>query len=162
MNPDEHSGESRNEESVTPNLISTISESLIHITPDEILAMLCNATNSTEEGGFPIVLHVSGLLVSGTMISGNKYFNLLADVISQDEPKSGNPENVSDVFREMASTYYPKNEDPATKIIPVYIHLQDAAIWTPGVKDPIKAALWRGRLSQVSAWSLGNLTATPS
>lgn len=50
-----------------------------------------------------------------------------------------------------------EEEEEKVTTIPVCIHLRGTTVWTPGVTQPISAGLWRGRLSHVSAWSLGNL-----
>ena len=41
-----------------------------------------------------------------------------------------------------------------------FIHLRAARVFTSGSDQPLPETLWRGRLSHVSAWSLGALRAS--
>jgi hypothetical protein len=40
----------------------------------------------------------------------------------------------------------------------MYIHLRDATVFAPGAQPTLAKTLWRGRLSHVSGWSLGQLS----
>jgi len=79
-----------------------------------------------------ITLTIGGSLVSGKLISGKKYFEKLAETVSEAMP-AGNQEAVINFFAKPAETIYGKDnqQDPNNKS-PQYIHLENAYIWAPG------------------------------
>jgi hypothetical protein len=79
----------------------------IFTTPDPILRAMIDAVNR-HDAGISLTLHVSGVVVSGTLAAGN------------------------------------------------FVHLRDAQVFTSGDDRPLPKTLWRGRLSHVSAWSIGS------
>lgn len=110
----------------------------------------------------PVTLQLSGLTVSGTMIDGAAYFRRLGDVIA-DGMQSGNLSTAAESMREYFANnakIYDKTEDEAdSPPTPAnYVHLENARFWgTDGKTVNSQGALWRGRLSEVSGFFIGEL-----
>jgi hypothetical protein len=112
----------------------------------------------------PITLFVPGAVVTGVLTSGKDYFELFADRFAAGWPKDGR----AAIRASMASPgeVYPRLEpgqksprgQPAQ-----FIHLRDAQLVGAfgGLPSGGDGLLWRGRLSEVAAYSLGRLVAGP-
>ena len=133
--------------------------------PDEgkdwFLQLLVDAVNgTTSEVG--LTIQVSGLLVSGTLVSGEKYFEGFAEALAAaqaDDKESAEKHRAA--FAKYGEQYKRSegNGSEEKKALPLYIHLKDARFYTPGTK-PIpgnKGVWWRGRISEVSGFILGVL-----
>jgi hypothetical protein len=133
--------------------------------PDHVLMALVTAAD-TIDMELSVTLHVSGVVVSGTLISEARLYEQLAEALRQVPPPPDMPEGAlsgpaalatafdssAEEYREQAELDRSRNEPPPV----IYIHLRDAAVWAPG-GEPLPRMLWRGRLSHVSGWSLGAL-----
>jgi len=133
--------------------------------PDVVLRMLVGLVNDSDlEMG--VTLHVSGVIVSGVLISYKSYWEEFRVLVRE----NGSPE--SRVAREaFADTFTAaitgaslgpsgvepgvEGEEAAPPAPPNHLHLRDATVWAPGVEPTLAKTLWRGRLSHVSAWSIG-------
>jgi hypothetical protein len=110
---------------------------------------------------FGITLQVSGMLVSGNLVSGEKYFEGFAADFSG--PFNAEPE-VAESIRKNFSSYgeiYRVDNDEATRPLPQFIHLKNARFFNTADK-PIPGntgVWWRGRISEVGGFSLGSLRA---
>ncbi|HEV2816149.1 MAG TPA: hypothetical protein VGW40_02860 [Allosphingosinicella sp.] len=113
-----------------------------------------------------VTLSAQGMLISGILISGKRYFEQLSEDV-----KSGTGPNASEKIVSLISrsfkqfvVIYEKPEDAgddwkAPK--PAYVHLRDARFFMPG-QPPLpnnKGVLWRGKLNRVTGFVLANLTA---
>lgn len=132
--------------------------------------------NMAEHGlGFGITLQVDGLLVSGTLASTEAYFNGFASDLSGSsvDPK------ISQAFKDAVpkltagpvpklkpadlpeSVRYAKQKLPPSddETSPRYIHLQDARFYHVGRTfiPENRGVWWRGRISEVSGFTLGTL-----
>ena len=127
--------------------------------PDYVLQSLVDLINrSGLEMG--ITLTVAGFSISGTLVSGKNFFDGLADematVFDEPSPKKAIHDyfaNFGDMYRDIA-----KDED---QTLPIYIHLKDARHFHNSGK-PIpgnRGVYWRGRISQISGFSMGSLSA---
>lgn len=131
---------------------------------DWFLVMLLNIVNQgTIE--FGLTLNVGGSVISGTLISGKKYFSEFAkqfsNAIGTPEEASNEP-SIEESFRKLGDIYdLPegkqgeelKNQAPVT-----YIHLRDANVFFKDGTIPTGVGVfWRGKLSSVDGFSLGNL-----
>ena len=125
---------------------------------DWYLAALVDDVNGLEKGeGFGVTLTVSGQLVSGTMISGSEYFDLLGDAMVRGLPED-KAEAVKAYYSGPGDLYGPERDDDHSS--PVYVHLKDARYFGWG-GNPVPASsgfLWRGKLTAVDAFSLGTLS----
>ena len=103
-----------------------------------------------------ITLFVGGLMVSGQLMSDKRYFEELGrrwDAALGGRIGESPPEEFAEPFKDGAAS-------PET---PSYIHLQGARMSIPGVRssrssEPI---YWRGRLSAVDGFFIGELTDEP-
>lgn len=125
---------------------------------DWSLQDLVGYVNSNSGISIGVTLTVGGTLISGHLISGNSYFEQVADLLA------GSPAN--DVTQEMVN-YHSKlsteKYDPSKfasdedRDSIVFIHLKDAKhIFGTNVL-PSNGALWRGKLSDVSGYTIGSL-----
>jgi len=128
---------------------------------DWFLQSLVNMANDSDLG-FGITLQVSGMLVSGNLVSVKQYFEgFAADFAS---PFATNPE-VAESIKESFSSYgnlYSKDAEAEGDLPPPqYIHLKNARFFnTAG--NPIpgnRGVWWRGRICEVGGFSLGSLSA---
>ena len=121
---------------------------------DWFLQSLINIVN-TEEMSFGITLNVGGLLVSGTLIGGQHYFEGFGSDFSGGDESA---ENLKKAFAKYSNIYTQEKEDKQKS--PRYIHLQDAQFFnTSGNPIPSnKGVWWRGRVSEVSGFMLGSLS----
>lgn len=123
-------------------------------------ALVRLANNAELEIG--ITLQVSGMLVSGTLISGKKYFEESGNQFSESFKDNA---DISDAFQRLFSAYkdfynVPPEQD-SNLPPPNYIHLRNAKFYQPGQHGgfPIKQGiLWRGRIAEVGGLILGSFS----
>ena len=109
-----------------------------------------------------ITLQVSGMLVSGNLVSGKQYFDgFAADFAS---PFANDPEaaeSIKDSFSSYGEIYYQPKEGESDLPPPQFVHLKNARFFnTAG--NPIpgnRGVWWRGRICEVGGFSLGSLSA---
>ncbi len=108
-----------------------------------------------------ITLQVSGMLVSGTLISGAKYFEEFA---AQFAGGFKNNAELSEPFHELISSYKKiydvASEEDSDHPPPNYVHLRNAQFYQPGQK-PLptnQGVLWRGRVAEIGGFNLGSLS----
>jgi hypothetical protein len=128
---------------------------------DWFLQSLVNKADQSDlEVG--ITLQVSGMLVSGSLVSGRKYFEgFAADFSSWFANDPGAVESIKKSFSSYGETYKADTETYDDSPPPQYIHLKNARFFNT-VGDPIpanKGVWWRGRLCEVGGFSLGSLSA---
>lgn len=107
-----------------------------------------------------ITLQVSGLLVSGRLVSGARYFEGIASDFAHG--LAAYPQvakSVRDSFEEFGKLIYQSDAAPSSRPLPHYIHLTDAKFFsTAGEPVPAeKGVWWRGRISEVGGFALGQL-----
>ncbi|MGC0151184.1 gas vesicle accessory protein GvpU [Chromobacterium vaccinii] len=114
----------------------------------QTLVRLVNA-NPIE---FGITLFVDGLIVSGFLISGSKYFEGLAEQIAK---ASG--QELADAFTASPKEVYSaSNDEEGQPDLPGFIHLREARVFLPGQKPiPADGTLWRGKLVSISGFNFG-------
>ncbi|MCY1514629.1 hypothetical protein D9M68_491780 [compost metagenome] len=127
---------------------------------DAFLQFLVNLVNNGSQiESIGVTLQMGGMLVSGSIVSGAKYFDSFAasftgslntlDAAARDAVHASLAE-LGDVFR------VPQPADP----LPNYIHLADALFFTAdGTPIAGQPTLWRGRTSSVDGFILGRLQA---
>jgi hypothetical protein len=126
--------------------------------PDWLLVMLVALVNAEKSAEVGLVLHVSGVVVSGVLVSEMSFGEHVRDWLTQ----IGGPEVGERITRIVALlSSLPKAESPEVAELGdapsalEFIHLRDARVFTSGSDRPLPGMLWRGRLSHVSAWSYG-------
>lgn len=108
-----------------------------------------------------VTLQVSGMLVSGTLISGVKYFEEFA---AQFSGGIKNSSELSEQFHQLISSYKEVYDVETTemnnRLPPNYIHLRNAKFYQPGQKPfpTDHGVLWRGRVSEVGGFNLGSFS----
>lgn len=109
---------------------------------------------------FPITLFVGGLVVSGQLTSGHKYFEGLGEQLTQFMGgPSENTDKAVKYFTSARDIYTQMNEEGVEISPPQYIHLREARIFTPGQQPiPTEGTWWRGRLACVDGFHFGSLT----
>jgi hypothetical protein len=133
--------------------------------PDNALEILVAAVNRAQSIEIGVTLHVSGIVVSGLLISGQSFFDLLGRWLAETgssenapirEALAGWPAHFVEQYR--ADERRPDDSEDHGEGRPprtiTYIHMRDASVVGPGL-PPLPGILWRGRLSHVSGWSLG-------
>jgi hypothetical protein len=134
----------------------------VNTRPDDVLRLLVGIVNASKDEGFDwgmgVTLHVSGTIVSGELVSYGTFWEEFRAFVKGDG---------SDAVREMFADTFTDgilgagaapavdDDEAAAPSAPTYIHLRRAAIWGPGGESALAKTLWRGRLSHVSAWSVG-------
>lgn len=124
---------------------------------DWFLQMLVNMANkSSLEIG--VTLNIGGGLVSGMLIGMDQYFEGFALDFGSG---ISDPEASRDIQDSFSRLGQPKPQDEDAFIYPPnYIHLKDAKFFH-NAGNPIPAnrgVWWRGRLTQIDGFSLGNLS----
>ncbi len=127
---------------------------------DWFLRLLVQTVNGTETF-YTITLNVGGLLVSGELIGGHKYF----EGISEELKKAGLDIEGVGLIKSLGDRYIKEREqeqdsESKTFMPPVCIHLRNARIFHPaGTPIPTSSSIWwRGRLNAVDGFSLGALS----
>ena len=145
---------------------------------DWFLQWLVNLVNGTELR-LPITLNVGGLVVSGMLTSGHKYFKYFSETIFA-EVKSENTNDginkVRNYINDLGNVYIKDSEqinasqlesdDSKQKpvkpdpIQPSYIHIMDARFYhNSGQPIPSnQGVFWRGKISSVDAFTYGSLS----
>ena len=125
---------------------------------DWFIQSLVNVANVAPLS-FGVTLQVSGLLVSGYLVSGKTYFEAIGQQIV-----SGLSQNaaLADQMRKMFATFesaYPNDPGQSERPVPQFVHLQNARFYsTDGTPVPANEGVWwRGRISQISGIVIGIL-----
>lgn len=130
--------------------------------PDWYLQALIGIVNG-KDIEFPITLFVGGLIVSGLLTSGHKYFQGLGEQLTQFF--GGPSEETSKTVGYFTSPGDIYTEDTASepKPPPQFIHLRAAMVFSPGQTPiPNGGSWWRGRVANVDAFHFGSLSASES
>ncbi|QNA83635.1 hypothetical protein G4G27_06210 [Sphingomonas sp. So64.6b] len=120
-----------------------------------------NIINQGVEIG--VTLTISGQVVSGMLIGGKTYFKELGQLIAGASKKEG---DIYDTLGEdwpKNAALYEKPEDASddwVEPLASYLHLREAYYLNPGQSVfPVKPGmLWRGRISRVDGFSIGNIS----
>lgn len=136
---------------------------------DWLLAwLLTYAENHGVE--FQVTLHVRGLIITGVLISGHAYLTEMAKqfrgLIHGDPPEGQLSIHalVADSLDQYKSIYRdPASEGPFELAQPGYMHLRRSRIiHDNGTMIPSGGALWRGKLSSVDGFTIGELSVSRS
>jgi len=127
---------------------------------DWFLQNLVNLVNARDVK-LGITLNVSGFLISGILVSGQKYFGGFgADLGSTfDDPDTRR--GVEQAYANLGDIYTTGRTGSGVTTPPNYLHLMEAKFFHIG-GQPIpgnRGVWWRGRISEVSGFFLGMLDA---
>lgn len=128
---------------------------------DWYLQRLVSIVNDNPSLQFGLTLHLEGVIVSGSLVSGKKYFEMFAQEFADSYP--GNDEIKESIRQALASpaSIYDKQDTEVEAPPPHFIHLVNARSFAPG-NSPLpsnRGVLWRGKINAVSGFSLGTLSA---
>ena len=120
---------------------------------DWFLAALVQILNSLKGASMGITLHVGGLVVSGQLASGAQYLEETGQTLDK-ALTGGTSDRLSKLFQRTAGTLYSEENQTVG-----YVHLRNVRFFQPGAGAlPLKTqAWWRGRLSHVSGFSIGEM-----
>lgn len=122
---------------------------------DVILAVLVDSMNRST-GELSITLSVSGNVISGDLIGMKEFFTLCSERVKaaeiQENPDTANEKGSLSTYLKEVIVDPEDIQNP-----PHYIHLKDARYITSKQSIPNIGMLWRGRMSEVSGWSLGKI-----
>ena len=115
------------------------------------------ANNDDIEMG--VTLTVGGFLISGMLISGKKYYEKIKTLLSENIDDDSALEYIQSII-DLPMAVYKDDDDDDRPINIVFIHLRNAQFFgSDGSHIPQPdGALWRGRISEVSGFFLGNLS----
>ena len=106
---------------------------------------------------FPITLYVNGLIVSGQMVGGHRYFDGLAD---QFREFFGDTEATEETVSMLTSAreYYLGEDVKNDPALPQYVHMRAAKVFVPGQNPiPKDGSWWRGRITSVNGFNFGSM-----
>ncbi|CAN7774730.1 gas vesicle accessory protein GvpU [Paraburkholderia hospita] len=110
---------------------------------------------NTQDVEMGITLVLGGTVITGQLISGKTYFEsfgaLFASAWNSDEDGK---KAIQEAMSKPAEMYGPDKSDAAG---PSFIHLKNATVRTPSGALTNQGVLWRGRLTEVSGFMLGEI-----
>jgi hypothetical protein len=123
---------------------------------DWFLQSLVETINGSE-AELGITVQVGGLLVSGQLISGHRWFEAFAEQIASGVADAEGREDVRAAYASYADVYRGEHSDLDETPLPQYIHLRDARYFgSDGAAVPSsQGVLWRGRIACVAGFHLG-------
>jgi hypothetical protein len=129
--------------------------------PDYVLQALVDLINSSEIS-FGISLTVGGFLISGNLISGKKYFDGVASEMASAYKDHAGASDAMKTYFSNFGKIYDNYSDEKSRNLPVFIHLSEAKFFhNAGAPFPgNRGVFWRGRVSCVSSFILGKLSAS--
>ncbi|MFJ4834655.1 hypothetical protein ACIP79_32815 [Streptomyces sp. NPDC088747] len=120
--------------------------------PDLQLQMLVRLVGQDPQAALPVTLVVGGAFLSGDLISHEAW---TADWARSLHGIDGPGAELLERFPEQVDQAVADKEGrPAPQRLPQWIHLRDATGFA-GTGRTVVMPLWRGRLTDVSGWSLG-------
>jgi hypothetical protein len=125
---------------------------------DWFIQSLVNVANVAPLS-FGVTLQVSGLLVSGYLVSGKAYFEAVGEQIVRGVAQDA---GLADQMRKMFATFesaYPADPAQKDRPVPQFVHLQSARFYsTEGTPVPANEGVWwRGRISEIGGIVIGIL-----
>ena len=130
---------------------------------DWFLQQLVEFANS-QMMTFGITLNVGGILVSGTLVGGKRFFEGFAqdfaDGFERTLGKTEGAAKIKEYLVQYGKIYERPADDPNVSD-PTYIHLENAKFFSPA-GQPIptnRGMLWRGKIVAVDGFILGSLSA---
>ncbi|MBD7953023.1 gas vesicle protein [Stenotrophomonas sp. Sa5BUN4] len=124
---------------------------------DWFLQSLVSLVNHRPHLRLGIVLHVHGLEISGSLVSGTAYFERFARAFPDalDLADQAQRQTAHDSIAMHAARYGSRNADDSTDP-PDYLHLIDVRVTAAGSADAMAPALplWRGRIDAIDGFQL--------
>lgn len=155
--PDEPGAEQNTEELV--DIVRKIRAEVLPYDPSlESLVALVNLMDTVEIG---MTLYMKGAVVSGMLISARSYFNLLVHELREADGGDFLAEFYEPTLQEQKDAREKYRTEEILPPRPLHVHLRQASTYVTGANEPLGNRLWRGRLTEVDAWSMGNYGPPP-
>lgn len=125
---------------------------------DWLLQHLVTTANHENNFSQPITLWVAGGIISGLLVSGRKYFEEYSKEFAS-RFHHDDFEKMREMIIGLGKPYHEKVDKPIVNDT-MFIHLLDAQFWSPSGSIPSGAGsgvTWRGRISQITGYSLGKI-----
>lgn len=126
---------------------------------DWFLETFINIVNGSKGMEIGMTLTVGGNIVSGLLVSGEVYFELVAQTMSDNFSEENGRGSIYEAFAAHGHLYREKEMEIAKNTegySPTYFHLIDAHHIFPGAQIPTEeGVVWRGKISDVSGFSIG-------
>lgn len=137
--------------------------------PDLVLQLMVASINNLSapiEDGSPINLFVNGILLSGQIIPDWQWFEeqaagtspspeaMIADILKDKRDRARR-------LRGQVPAELTEEEHEEALAAPAFIHLKNCRVFMPQPVPSSGDLYWRGRLSDVSGWSYGQLIPSP-
>lgn len=103
----------------------------------------------------PITVTVGAGFITGTLVSGKEYIEYIEKVYFPTS-HGETSDTLSQVFNYWKQPYEPGYEEE-NNLGRFYIHLKDAKLFNNGAFVPNDGTYWRGRISSIDGFSLGEL-----
>jgi hypothetical protein len=109
-----------------------------------------------------VTFTIGGAVISGIMISAEKYFEELGNTICASSTSQGDFTAVVGESIKGWTALFKRPDDAPEDWAPLpigYVHLRNAQFFTPGQQPiPSSGTLWRGKLSSIDGFSLNSMT----
>ncbi|MER6539673.1 hypothetical protein ABT215_39015 [Streptomyces sp900105755] len=128
--------------------------------PDLYLSLLLTMVESGESvTSMSVTLGMTSGVISGDLVSRDTWKSLWTEtVLTRANADAGSmglfPDTADRLFRQAREDA--GTEDGSERHGPRFVHLKDVTLFVPGV-SPVGLPFWRGRLSEVSGWTIGKL-----
>lgn len=110
----------------------------------------------SDENRIPVTLNIPGTIIYGHMVSGSAWRTRWVERVGA---MGGDGKDHLSFFpsqlRSALDEVVPESGTDADKPMPRFIHLLDATMVTGAMNTTVEVPLWRGRLADVSGWSIG-------
>ncbi|GAA2621593.1 hypothetical protein GCM10010399_60840 [Dactylosporangium fulvum] len=128
-------------------------QKVVDVSADPVLNLLVGLVQRHAGFQLAITLNVQGLVVTGLLVSRVTW---AAEMTRALEPAG---EAAASIGRGIHSTFLDADlEEPADEVSYHYVHLIRASMFVGNVLVPADHSLtWRGRISEVSSWSMGSI-----
>lgn len=117
------------------------------------------ANDGVETG---VTLMVGGLLITGFLVSGRRYFNeyLVSSISMTPDPDGSGAAAMKLFYESFGAVYSEERLADENRLPPSFVHLWKATIMHPsGSSIPTEGTMWwRGRISEVQGFIMGTMT----
>ena len=124
---------------------------------DEVLEHLIRRLEETD-AGINVILCVNGLIISGQMISSKRYFDKISNFFNENSiitDGSSLIERELPYLQQVKQFMQQKGKSSEEQNNPKYIHLDNIVMYPSDPSHPFGANVWRGKLSSVDGFSIG-------
>lgn len=133
-----------------------VEELLMFEEKDWFLGELIGLANQSLE--IPITLTIGGALVSGRLISGERYFRELGNSLTKGIEDEGLSESLNSMMEGFAKEYESTKQNYADRPMR-FIHINEAKwVYLNGKIPTDKGPLWRGKISSIDGFFIGTLS----